>query len=254
MNTGAVVMLDALGFKGIWKRNPEILEKLRATPEVLDALTAGFWQALIDNAARKGKTITRKSRVTFLSDTIVIEVSSEGPATEERRWSEVAVATYFAFAAAMMGAIFGPPAMAYRGVIAVGDFEIDPPFIVGPAIDEAAELMNLAEAAITWSAPSAREVIARTGGKDASALSGGLWVPWQVPLKGGGVYDAFAVQPFIGPPLAGASQAEVMDAMLRTFDNPRIDIQMKRQNTETFLKAAFAARPDLSALTKDKLR
>jgi hypothetical protein len=242
MKTGAVVMLDALGFKGIWKRHPNALQKLRAIQNVADQITEGYSKTLA--LIRPG---TMKAKMTFLSDTIVIEVSGGDPASSRPEYQEIAMASFFASSVNMLG-VREPPPLAYRGVITYGEFEVEGPFVVGPAIDEAAELMNLAEAAITWLAPSAysviQQVVSRSDAESAGA-DGVIWLPWDVPVKGGSIYSTFAVQPFPrgGWQYGGADGKIItpgLEDIVATFDNPRIDIQIKKQNTERFLRAAFA--------------
>jgi len=47
-----------------------------------------------------------------------------------------------------------PVPLAYRGAIAVGQFALDSHFCIGPAVDEAAGAMDLADAALVWLTPA----------------------------------------------------------------------------------------------------
>ena len=51
------------------------------------------------------------------------------------------------------------PALAYRGCIAFGEFDMEEGFVIGGAVDEAAEHMEKAEGAFIWCAPSALDWI-----------------------------------------------------------------------------------------------
>ena len=48
--------------------------------------------------------------------------------------------------------------VAYRGAVSVGYFAIEDNFILGPAVDEAAGLMEVADAAVVWLTPSAEKL------------------------------------------------------------------------------------------------
>ncbi|MDB4958643.1 MAG: hypothetical protein JWO36_6212 [Myxococcales bacterium] len=241
MNTGAVVMLDALGFKGIWKRHPEVLEKLKLMPRIAEVTVGGFMKGV---PAKSGLTLHPEVSTTFLSDTIVIGARMKGATDDVHdRWAEVALAALFTASIMSIGANVKAPPLAYRGVISFGEFEIDGPFIVGPAIDEAAELMNMAEAAIAWLTPTARVIVNTAMKADPNMALGGMFLPWAVPLKGGGTYDTFVAHPFAAPPLSGTAE-EMRDKILSSFNNSRIEIQIKKQNTQRFLDAALKAKPD----------
>jgi hypothetical protein len=90
--------------------------------------------------------------VAFFSDTIVLGVSSKSAEQLARvgvpssfHWSML-VACRFANAI-QRAAAFQPPALAYRGCITYGKFDVQGNFLIGPAIDEAAELMGRAQGA-----------------------------------------------------------------------------------------------------------
>src|SRR5690349_5272339 len=92
MRVGALVMIDALGFKGIWNRpaiaaNPDVvIDKLRALEHqmnaALDADFGGSRQGAIDNPAN----LLGQCSLIFLSDTIVLGVAAK---TREQLQSDI---------------------------------------------------------------------------------------------------------------------------------------------------------------------
>ncbi|HEY6909514.1 MAG TPA: hypothetical protein VI356_09105 [Myxococcales bacterium] len=127
-------MIDALGFKGIWKDT----EAVAVMPILLDMVC----QAL-SYVARK--------------------------AAQEIR------------------------PLVYRGTVAAGKLLTDGSFIIGPAVDEAAELMNVAEGAFIWCAPSALAIPAPNHKPDVWSTYA---VRYSVPLKGGTSFETITVAPF----------------------------------------------------------
>jgi hypothetical protein len=85
--------------------------------------------------------------------------------------------------------------IAYRGCISFGDYEMDERFIIGKAVNDAAEHYELADAALVWLTPSALEVWNST----ASVRRQGEWNrfhPHSVPLRDGRVFDTLVMSPF----------------------------------------------------------
>ena len=116
--------------------------------------------------------------------------------------------------------------------MSVGFFAIEDNFILGPAVDEAAELMDAADGALVWLAPSAagvRHVLRpEPDNWEEMIVSDGL------PLKDGRVLRASIVNPFTS---ATPEQAKRMrKQLLRSMDGQRLDIVIKRQNTGAFKK------------------
>jgi hypothetical protein len=134
---------------------------------------------------------------------------------------------------ALAMALLTPPALAFRGSIAVGQFLMDDNFILGPAVDDAAEHVNLAEGAFVWMTPSARA----HEEAQVDSLVNILSANWPVPLKGGSTYRTRVVLPFTTEGEVEAIEQGVQ-MILATFTTGKIAIEIKRQNTEDFLVSA----------------
>ncbi len=224
MQPGAVAIVDALGFKGIWrKHNPDdvIAQLKRASEKLHQTLVEPF------SDPKKGPTLA----VEFLSDTIVIgspctERYGPEPAATLRR---IAVVT----SALMRVSIKGVVPLTYRGCITAGDYTIDERFILGPAVDEAAAAHEAADAAIVWFSPRAMRAWTESKCENEGSL-----VEWDVPLKTGGIFHTYCVSPFQDD---RASAESIAEAMLGAFDrdSDRIDVLIKKQNTARFLGACM---------------
>lgn len=132
---GAVVMMDALGFKGIWKHFTleDVVRKLHVIEKQVQEAEK-TWSLQVARQLGLGQ------RSTFLSDTIAIAC-----ADTQRPHAVVATAVAFAGMALHAGGTdtaYGEHyavQLAYRGAIAYGEFYMEDRYLVGEAVDEAAE-------------------------------------------------------------------------------------------------------------------
>jgi hypothetical protein len=278
MQWGSVAILDILGFKGIWKRvDPDLVLKQ------MNALKAGFLiltSRLEDLASlpmrladftvmnedeqrqtrEKYEAFIPTYQIRMFSDSVIVAAhlpprpnSMNPPGIPEyfahqdehfRQWyflrSVIILVTSL-----VTEAIRLPVPFLYRGCIACGEFKIDHDFLVGPAIDEAAELHEQAEASIVWLAPSAAKVYGgsvvslvevKTGRSTQTYLAPQL-TRYEIPLKQGSRAETYALS--LLPVLSDSERVEVASKILAAFDLPgaetRPDVQLKKQNTKDFL-------------------
>ena len=250
MKTGAVALFDALGFRGIWRKHDvdTVLKKLQKLREGAAHVIASFQQKV--EPLYVGTNAKPTLGVTLLSDTVVISATVDGASDDViNAWSSLLLASYSASAVMALGGKH-QPSLAYRGCVAFGAFEMDQSFIVGPAVDEAAFGEGQAEAAIVWFSPSAEAVIQSAISKVGShAETATPWLPWDVPIKGGGVYRTHAVTPFFSVEIEGPDACQILspvdtaalrESILSTFDESRLEVAIKKQHTQRFLDAALA--------------
>ncbi len=241
MRLGTLAMFDALGFKRIWdrhdvKEDPEcVMRKLAASERSARDFIEKDFGSVERAIANPGNQLKRLD-VAFLSDTIVVGVSSKTPEQLAEagvpfsfQWSMV-VACRFANAIQRASAQ-SPPALAYRGCITYGNFDVQGNFLIGPAVDEAAELIDRAQGAFTWLTSSAAERLEPVKSEAQFLASHGI-VRYEVPLKGGDIFDTFTVCPFDWDGTQ-ETNATVASAILNTFIGP-LDIEIKKQNTEKY--------------------
>ena len=249
MRTGALAFIDALGFKGIWRRNDvakdptKVLRKLHAIESNLAEDMRYDHEGTIPK--RVLDALARSMTVALFSDTVVIAVDEDiGPvklrhdgialrspqmASEMQRAATLTVACNMA--RNVIRAMAARPApLAMRGAIAWGEFALRSSFVVGPAVDDAAEAAVLADAALVWLAPSALAHAAIL--PESSSLPS-----WPVPMKSGSVFRSRCVSPF-DLKMTAAETVRLTRSILKTFGPLRVDIQIKRQNTQLFLERA----------------
>ncbi len=287
MNEGAVALIDCLGFKGVWQRGEAdtVLRELRAIMNgAQDALNHGIFSMAREKGARL--------RVSFLSDTVVIgaDAARSIALSNSDRGRLIIIASQVAqYASAKLLQMSTP--LASRGCVTYGLFDMNDTFLIGPAIDRAAELHEMAQGAFIWVAPQfdglvsearrsyderlrqetepfddllliMRNVVESYASPQAVAtfdnelgksedeqknrarkalreflLSNPEMfnlIRYGVPLKGGSVINCWAANPespFVSP-------VEVYLKYLNAMAGDSIDVTIKRQNTEAFLKHA----------------
>jgi len=228
MQMGAVALLDALGFKGIWRSADPVavLEKLQALKKRLE-------KARVRPDEPSDATGFR-SWVLFLSDTLVIASTARcrPPRADDEMLPLWFVCLGVADAVAV--AAESDPILVYRGSIAFGEFEIREQFLIGPAIDEAAEAEKLADGALIWLCPSAARMMERIS--PTNSLNSDLRVvrDYPVPLKEGRHYQTHVVNPLLDRADPDALAQRILDF----FRLDRLDVVVKRQNTANFLRCA----------------
>lgn len=243
---GAIAFMDALGFAGIWKReNPsEVISKMQWLRDEAKRAFADAVSTLLVNSELRYQV---RPGVELLSDTVVI------CSTPSHAWpQDVPDDTGFGAAYIELGAVIeavraflslsmqNQPYWTYRGCISYGQFIMQDNFVIGPAVDEAADLMETCEGAIVWLAPSARRISGETLRSILREHS--------VPLKEGKHFERYGLRNVPGEPRQHLTDAlalgdlemdernwdELITRMLQTFVGGD-DVQVKRQNTEAFL-------------------
>jgi|GEM_PF-5435524 len=276
MKTGAVAILDILGFKGIWRRfDAETvmsrLEDLRQSFENdehkdLRTAVANFTRSEegSSNIQIPDEDEVLPCTVRFLSDsvfvasaltlrTVDLNVDLETDLQELHTFFDALCLARVAKSVVkiVQHGLSASPAFAYRGCISFGEYEDRDKFIVGPAVDEAAELERLAEGAIVWLGPSAHAVLEQinegSSKPHVSAMSvfiqrfflNDVFVPFAVPLKGSPDFNTLAVSPLSG---LSIEEAEAFESdFMSTFDQPgsptNLSILIKKDITRRFLSA-----------------
>jgi hypothetical protein len=229
---GAIVFLDALGFKGIWSRQDPI--------SVLQQLKSLRHNGLsLRGRARDGVLLNDPRllhHVICVSDTIMIAVTLTR-SNIPRRYLYRAMLSASLIASTMIdNAIHGSPSLLFRGCLAAGFMMIDDDFVIGPAVDEAAELFELSEGAFFWMAPSAMKINDTYCESFVDRIDPALMIRYPVPLKDGTAPATLVFNHFgLTRPVAGWSTT--CQKILQAFGDENVgsDIKRKRQNIATFL-------------------
>jgi len=289
MHEGAFALIDCLGFKGIWKRTDEaiLLNKLESIVSKVDQqllegvpfhLLQREWtisaSLLSDSVAislrykDKEKDEKDKGEEVDQSNTLDGEPKpEEEETTKERRIKEREKSYLVWLIAASTIKILdlfleGDPNLLLRGCITYGEHEKRENFIVGPAVDDAAENFEVAQGAFVWLHPTAAPKYKRSlqavrntikilscTRKDEELLSGSkvalsqpiIVEDYNMPLKAGGNFQCSILNP-LAFHMTEEARRDVIRKYSRALTHNQFDIILKHQYTMEFLKAADAAR------------
>jgi hypothetical protein len=209
MKLGAVAILDALGFKEIWKReNPDVvLGKLRSLRDSFVGDMARTQSAFPAMLGSEGMT----RQAAFLSDSLIVGVSvasggvgalgpiptAVGGFPDLVRQDHALRDLLLSLSRLLDLAASAAPRLSYRGAIACGEFEFDDVFVLGEAVDEAASVASHADGAFVWLAPSASEVHEELANLNPFSMYFDALAPqYDVPLKTGGYREVKSSKPF----------------------------------------------------------
>jgi hypothetical protein len=248
MDFGSIVILDALGFKGIWRKHSVdlIARRLRDARGIADRAIVKVknWIANTEPADKAGMTC----EVHVISDTVIFAVLAKSlesdtlsiQARDETMCAKAAcVATATTFAGVFLGEMMrDDPPIVFRGCVSCGDMLIDGPILLGPAVDDAAEKSQLADGGFVWCTSSACKLLSWDHTETQILLHRVPTFEYEVPLRSGGRYKTRVVNPFHHMPKG--SHSGMIVRTLATFDDQSLDVEVKKQNTEAMLKAARA--------------
>lgn len=263
MTEGAVAIIDALGFKGIWQRHDpnQVLTKLRQQKQNAELDIGLFHQRF-----PQSDDFHIMPRVQFLSDTIVVgvqiypylslltpsdrdvpELAQVGDAYADLQRFIALKQCLLTVAVTVADGLTLGPALTYRGAVAYGQFEIDGEFLIGPAIDEAAENHEQADGPFVFLCESAVNMKERGDAASehiqnldqrfdylTSLLSLDAFDKrYRVPLKDGSFHDTYVLDPLRDCP--ENERAAWIGTYLQTFgDSPAV--AKKRQNAVDLFK------------------
>jgi hypothetical protein len=199
LRLGAVVLLDALGFKGIWNRmnSNDVLRQLKRIKR------EGLNLQGNDHGGVLMRADAFDHRVRCISDTIIVVVTVRGSVSEtfpERPVYGTMLAAVWIAASMIDFALRGFPPFLFRGCMAAGRVSIDGDFLIGPAIDEAAELYERSDGPFFWMAPSALRINDSYADTFVERIEGSLMIRYPVPMKNGVAEQTLAHDHFINGP------------------------------------------------------
>jgi hypothetical protein len=228
MNTGAVALIDSLGFRGIWGRYK--------AEDVLSALRGLKTRMEVGIEKQFSSQPWMRCNSAFLSDTIAISMSLEQPTPSREAMSVLYLADVISWA--LEWTLRSAVPLAFRGAIALGSYEIDTNFLIGQAIDDAAAAHELAQAAIIFFTPAARDHVARWLQDQPRNTH---LVEFDVPLSGGDTFGTYTVSP-LEQARDQADADKLTRNLLATFSSDRMDVAIKRQNTVRHMRACYSWR------------
>jgi hypothetical protein len=282
MREGAFALIDCLGFKGIWKRTDQtlsleehqtlLLEKLR---RILDKIHLQLIAGVPYPLLRRDVILT----ASLLSDSVAISLRYEDDAGKDDankqkakkigREREKSYLVWLICASTVRVLdlyLKGEPSLVLRGCITYGGYEHNTTetgsFIVGPAVDDAAEKVEISQGAFVWLHPEAAELYRYAvkvqrktirilykrndkpellDGSKKSICEPIMVDPYDMPLKEGGRLRC----PVLNP-LAFHNTKKKRREVFRKYEDAmssnQLDIMLKRQYTMEFLRAAEKSR------------
>ena len=135
----------------------------------------------------------------------------------------------------MMEACRKSPKILFRGCLATGFMKEDVDFLIGPAVDEAAERFEKAHGPFLWLAPSALEITQEYAETYMDRIEPNILVSYSVPLNDGSHVKTQAFNYFLihNEP---ERRDETRHNLLAAFgSNLSSDAEIKKQNITSFL-------------------
>jgi len=156
MNEGALVIADCLGFRGIWNRvDPQqLIDRLRfLEAEASKRVVPKYSSTMLSFGPIR-------IHFRFLSDTAVLSVQYAPLPNRTPNEAQLNLLVSVACESASVLAkllIDHDLSLPLRGCISFGEHLCEGNFLIGPAVDQAAEYMSEPEGAFIWVLPSAAE-------------------------------------------------------------------------------------------------
>jgi hypothetical protein len=236
----AVALIDALGFKGIWKRlePSRVVNTLRGFRRLADEMTADVnqWPTSVSFHAQA------------ISDSLIFATTTSDTSLEGAQ--QMVELLGVAVSGTLGAALLGDLPLAFRGHLAVGDGLLEDGILIGEAVDVAAAQYEKADLACVWLCPQARQVVESIDPKKRNAF----WLSYDVPLvkeklrcSETATVPTLAVNPLSFTPVR-ARHRELISRMQTAFDNGQkpsdATVQAKLAHTRDFLAACSSAAKD----------
>jgi hypothetical protein len=233
MKEGAFALIDCLGFKGIWARSEgKILEKISSINQVVrDSMPEFLKQTKVEIDLG-----LYDYGIKLLSDSVAINVHKKLDANIIEH-SELVVIAGLVKAVAHLY-LSGEPHLVLRGCVAYGRYAINENFIVGPAVDAAAEYMDSAEGAFVWYLPPASRMLEEYCDLEnrpsiIKSVFASYFPIYEVPIKGKHFICTRVISPLY------MENANKTEAVIKEYNEAmqanKMDVWLKRQYTLSFL-------------------
>lgn len=230
---GAFALIDCLGFKGIWTRSEgRILEKISSINQVVrDSMPEFLKQTKVEidlNLYEYG--------IKLLSDSVAINVHKK-PNADIIKHSELVVIAGLVKAIAHLY-LSGEPPLVLRGCVAYGNYVVSENFIIGPAVDAAAEYMDSAEGAFIWYLPPVSEMLEEYCDLDnrddlIKQVFASYFPVYEVPIKEKHFIRTRVISPLY---MENSDRTEaVINQYNLAMKADKMDVWLKRQYTTSFL-------------------
>jgi len=136
----------------------------------------------------------------------------------------------------MMDGLNGSPPLLFRGCLAAGEMKEDVDFLIGPAVDEAAERFELSDGPFLWMAPSALDISDRFRETYLDRIEPIVMSTYAVPMNDGTSFDTKAFT-YYALTQEATRWTETRQKLLDAFGKHPLtpNVNRKKQNLVTFL-------------------
>lgn len=285
MQKGAFALLDCLGFKGIWTRHDseKVVEKLIGIEKLAEKACS---PSISHFASIQSHLIVAKAKL--LSDTVAVSVKFRDPEAYSDENNPYLVSA-LCYLVEQINSYFldREPHLLLRGCITFDDHLVEQNFIIGPAVDRAAEYEKLPNGAFIWLDPSASLLYSQFEQTIASVfeneyvehrvrelLSNSTMPPhmglgiaaykavgkpppivvsaFRMPIKSGESISAMVLNPLARESHPDARK-QLQALYMKEMSSTRLDVIIKRQNTERFLAECDRITEDYFAMLTSEL-
>ncbi len=244
MKKGAFALIDCLGWKGIWQRSSEsaLIEKLERIQDEVKAVEDKFNSQHCD--------MPIKAQILLISDTVAISIQYENDESLINNTYKSYLVRAASLSVVGIQKLFlaEKPRIVLRGCITYGDHVVVKNFIIGPAVDEAANYYEIAEGALVWLHRSAGIHYSQANLLQDDIHS--LFIPYDMPLKTGARLKSLVLNPLYLENSADGRRV-IIEGYLEAMQGvDRIDVWLKGQNTLDFLQTAESVAAELEQKIK----
>ena len=227
MRPGAFAYVDALGFKGIWTKGEpgNVLDNLSRLGEFAYAVAKNF-------DGGKVADLGFAFRVALLSDTICLGAQPNQPSKRNLKLA-LTVVCHAISHILTMGAL-SEPQLLYRGCVTCGEFHMTERYLIGPAVDRAAECGQQPFGPFVVVHPEADEYFVDLSSADGRPKRP-IGLEFDVPVKCGGTLHCIALSP-IAQAKGRLQRKKVSDRILDAMSGSDTEQVQRRQTTAMFLE------------------
>ena len=248
MGLGAIIIMDALGFKGIWAREDarKVLNRMKSFRR------EGIKLQGEDHCGVLLNDYGFRHRVRCMSDTIVVTVALKGRDAPRRALYRAMLSASLIAGSIIWDALYGSPVLLFRGCLAAGEMKEESDFLIGPAVDEAAERYETADGPFLWLAPSAIDIRNRYAETYMDRIEPTIMLPHTVPLKNGDSVETLTYTYFQLTRETDA-RAETKRRLMQAFGEGPLtpNVKTKKKNIAAFLNHVERIAKDKSWMRED---
>lgn len=232
MKSGAVAVMDVLGFKGIWQRYDArgVLRAMRDLEKMVSA--AGRLTNQLEGDVWP-PDIRPTYRFRFMSDTLFVGCWLQTRLAATERISTAAALFLLCRLTSRLLATATAAGWPLRGCVTAGQLDVLRNFVIGPAVDEAAGLANRANGAFVWLSTTSVPLY-RVVDPEFSRSPTHVVYPYDVPIKGTSSIRTAVVNPR-GDETHEASERDFAE-LLKLFKSDRPDVVEKQRHTQEFFR------------------